>query len=157
MADEFAEIRELREKFMRAAYRHRQAPLGTASMEDMMHDLGLNPHPRDNYDVEDRNLYYDLARYWVEWGCIEGYADGYRRIRITARGLQYVEEGEPTVSQGPTITIAGNVYGSPIATSGGHVEMHNVFTFGDLERLIEERGGDDREALHEMAQESGNI
>ena len=31
--------------------------------------------------------------------------------------------------------------------------MHNVFTFGDLDRLIEERGGDDRDALHDIARE----
>ncbi len=58
-----------------------------------------------------------------------------------------------TPQPGPTVTIEGNVYGSPIATSGGRVEMHNFFTFGDLDRLIEERGGQDRAALRQIVRE----
>jgi hypothetical protein len=76
-----------------------------------------------------------------------------RLISITPEGIRYIEEGEPTISQGATINIAGSVYGSALGTSGGHVEIRNVFTFNALEELIEENGGDDREALHEMAQE----
>ncbi len=76
-----------------------------------------------------------------------------------SRNASYETEAEhdrriaTTPQPGPTIHIAGNVYASPISTSGGHIEMQNFFTFGDLDRLIEERGGEERAALHEIAQE----
>lgn len=159
MADEFAEIREMRDKFMRAAYRHRQAPLGIASQDDVMRDLGLNPDPKDNYDVKDRNLYYDLARYWVERGFIEGFANGYGMIKVTARGIQYVE-GDLEREVAPSVTFnVGNAYGSIFGTQQ-HAEMKVSFDFrtveAELDRAeeeVERRGGRDAAELKELIAE----
>ena len=41
MVDEFAEIRALRERFLRAAYDHRDTRLGAATDEVVMRALGL--------------------------------------------------------------------------------------------------------------------
>ncbi|MCM3173245.1 hypothetical protein [Paenibacillus sp. MER 99-2] len=46
----------------------------------------------------------------------------------------------------------GTVYGSTIGTQGdAHVE--NVFNFEKVDQLIEDRGGDDKEALRDMIEE----
>lgn len=148
MADEFAEIREMRERFIRAAYdRRNPGQDGAASNEVIMRDLGLDP-----LDMRDTEQYEDVVSYWVQQGYIKRFTEA--MVKITASGMRHVEEGEKESPQpGPTINIEGSVYASPILTSGGHIEMQNTFTFGELDRLIEERGGEDRDELHRIAQE----
>jgi hypothetical protein len=148
VADEFAEIRDMRERFIRAAYdRRNPSQAGAASNEVIMRDLALDP-----LDIRDIEQYEDIFSYWVQRGHIERFTEA--MVKITASGIRHVEEGEKESPQpGPTINIAGSVYASPILTSGGHIEMQNTFTFGELDRLIEERGGEDRDELHRMAQE----
>ncbi len=138
----------MRERFIRAAYdRRNPSQAGAASNEVIMRDLGLDP-----LDMSDIEQYDDIARYWEQRGRIEYFTEA--MIRITASGIRHVEEGEKEIPQpGPTIHIAGSVYASSIATSGGHIEMQNLFTFGELDRLIDERGGEDRDEFHRMAQE----
>jgi hypothetical protein len=148
MGDEFAEIREMHERFLRAAYdRRNPSQAGAASNEDIMRDLDLDP-----LDMRDIERFDEIARYWKERGYIEYFTEA--MVQITASGIRHVMEGEKETPQpGPTINIAGSVYASPILTSGGHIEMQNTFTFGELDRLIEERGGEDRDELHRIAQE----
>jgi hypothetical protein len=148
MADEFAEIRDMRERFIRAAYdRRNPSQAGAASNEVIMRDLGLDP-----LDMRDVEQYDDIARFWMERDYIEYFTQA--MVRITAAGIRHVEEGEKEIPQpGPNINIEGSVYASPMATYGGHIEMQNFFTFGELDRLIDERGGEDRDELHRMAQE----
>jgi hypothetical protein len=148
MADQFAEIRDMRERFIRAAYdRRNPSQAGAAPNDDIMRDLGLDP-----LDMRDTDQYEDIVSFWVQRGYIERFTEA--MVKITAAGIRHVEEGEKESPQpGPTINIAGSVYASPILTSGGHIEMQNIFTFGELDRLIEERGGEDRDELHRIAQE----
>ena len=62
MGDEFAEIREMRERFIRAAYdRRNPSQAGAASNEVIMRDLGLDP-----LDMRDIEQYDDIARYWEQ-------------------------------------------------------------------------------------------
>jgi hypothetical protein len=153
VADEFAEIREMRERFLKAAYDRRDpGKLDAASNEVVMRDLGLEPDITTPNGMRDTEQYDALARYWKQRGYIEYFTEA--MVRITAAGMRHVEEGEHEILQpGPSIHIAGSVYASPIATSGGHIEMQNFFTFGELDRLIEERGGENRDELHRTAQE----
>jgi hypothetical protein len=153
MKDEFAETKALRERFLRAAYDHSDpGTQGAASIETVMRALDLEPDITDPNGMRDIELFNALERYWKQRGCIEHYTEA--MIRITADGINHVEEDEKDIlQQGPTIHIAGSVYASPMATSGGHIEMQNFFTFGELDRLIEARGGEDRDELHRTAQE----
>ncbi len=52
----------------------------------------------------------------------------------------------------PIFNIFGPTYGSAIGTQS-HVEFHQTFDFQDLKAEIEERGGEDTEALKEMVGE----
>ncbi len=159
MTDEFAEMREMRERFMRAAYRHRQPGLGIAGEDDIMRDLGLNPDTTDPYDVQDRNLYNDLARYWEERGCIEPYVEEYGIIRITTRGIQYVE-GDLEQPAAPSVTFnVENAYNSIFGTQR-HAEMTVYFDSqtveAELDRAeeeVEQRGGPDAAELKELIAE----
>lgn len=144
--------KQQREDWLRAVYETRTT-IGS-DMREVAPVLGLDPVT----NMRDRQAWVEAARYWEERGFIKkgasNFGVAYALVRITAAGMNYVEEGErETPLPGPTIHIAGNVYGSPIATSGGHVEMQNFFTFGELDRLIEERGGKDRDELHRIVQE----
>jgi hypothetical protein len=165
MADEFAESRaesrDMRERFMRAAYHHRRLPLSIADKDDIMRDLGLDPAPTDPYDVHDGNLYAEIASYWEQWGCVEGFANGYGRIKVTARGIQYIEgdlEQQPAPSN---VTFhVGNAYGSIFGTQQ-HAKMNNVsFDFSTVEaeldraeEEVDQRGGHDAAELKELIAE----
>jgi hypothetical protein len=61
MADEFAEIRDMRERFIRAAYNRRNPGQdGAAPNDDIMRDLGLDP-----LDMCDTDQYEDIVSFWV--------------------------------------------------------------------------------------------
>jgi hypothetical protein len=144
--------RQQREDWLRAVYQTRTS-IGS-DMSEVTPILNLNPVTK----TRDRQAWVDAARYWEDRGFVENVGSdrgvAYALVRITSAGIRYVEEGEQEIPQpGPTIHIAGSVYASPIATSGGHVQMQNFFTFGDLDHLIEERGGENRDELHRTAQE----
>jgi hypothetical protein len=74
VADEFAEIRDMRERYLKAAYRHRQRDTGMTSRDDIMPDLGLDPDVP--YGTDD-DTYVDLTSHWVERGYVKGVIDGY--------------------------------------------------------------------------------
>ena len=59
---------------------------------------------------------------------------------------------KPSEGGFPVFNIFGPTYGSAIGTQS-HVEFHQTFDFGELEAEIEERGGEDVEALKEMVEE----
>jgi hypothetical protein len=157
VADEFAEIRDMRERFLKAAFRHRQLHSGHTSRDDIMRDLGLDP---DVTYGDDDDTYVDLAGYWKERGCIEAVIDGYGLVKITARGMQYVE-GDLEHQGAPNVTFnVGNAYGSIFGTQQ-HAEMNNVsFDFrtveAELDRAeaeVDQRGGRDAAELKELIAE----
>jgi len=160
MADEFAQIREMREVFLRAAYHHRQRGVGIAGKDDIIRDLGLEPDITDPYDADDA-LYDDLASYWEQRGCIESISDGYGLIKITARGIQHVEGDLEQQAAPSNVTFnVGNAYGSIFGTQQ-HAGMNDVsFEFGTVEaeldraeEEVEQRGGRDAAELKELIAE----
>jgi hypothetical protein len=157
VADEFAEVREMRDRFLKAAYRHRQLHSGYTSRDDIMRDLGLDP---DVTDGADDDIYVDLAVYWKDRRCLEAVIDGYGLVKITARGIQRVE-GDLEQQVTPSVTFnVTNAYGS-IFGAQQHAEMNNVsFDFNtveaELDRAeaeIEQRGGSDAAELKELLAE----
>ncbi len=62
VADEFREIRELRQKFMRAVYDLRDPALGAAYMPQIAERMGLDPNSRLDADT-----YVDIAQYFDSW------------------------------------------------------------------------------------------
>jgi len=157
VADEFAEIRDMRERFLKAAYRHRQRGSGHTSRDDIMRDLGLDPD--DTYGADD-DMYVDLTSYWEQRGYVKGVIDGYGLIKMTARGMQSVE-GDLEHQDVPNVTFnVGNAYGSIFGTQQ-HAEMNNVsFDFNtveaELDRAeaeVDQRGGRDAAELKELLAE----
>ena len=157
MADEFAEIRDMRERFLQAAYRQRQRSTGMTTRDDIMRDLGLDS---DATDGADDDMYIDLAVHWKQLGYIEGVIDGYGLIKMTARGTQYVE-GDLEHQGAPNVTFnVGNAYGSIFGTQQ-HAEMNNVsFDFNIVEAElaraeaeVDQRGGRDAAELKELLAE----
>jgi len=158
MADEFAEIRALRERLLRAAYSHRDPRLGAASNEVVMRDLGLDPDISTPKGMRDTEQYEAIARYWVERGYIEYFTEA--MVRITARGIQYIE-GDLEQQAAPNVTFnVGNAYGSIFGTQQ-HAEMNNVsFDFNtveaELDRAeaeVDQRSGRDAAELKELMAE----
>ena len=158
-ADEFAGVREMRERFLKAAYRHRQRGSGHASRDDIMRDLGLDPGDMNPFDSDD-DTYVDLAGYWKERGCIRSVVDGYGVVQITARGMQHVEgDLEPQGAANVTFNVE-NAYGSIFGTQQ-HAEMNNVsFDFSTVEAELDraeaevaDRGGRDAAELKELLAE----
>jgi hypothetical protein len=158
MADEFVEIREMRERFMRAAYdRRNPAQLDAASHEDIMRGLGLDPDITTRNGRRDTEQYEAIVRYWEEQGFIEYFTEA--MIRITARGIRYVE-GDLEQQATPSVTFnVGNAYGSIFGTQQ-HAEMNVSFDFrtveAELDRAeeeIEQRGGRDAAELKELIAE----
>ena len=154
MGDEFAEIREMRERFLRAAYdRRNPSQAGAASNEVIMRDLGLDP-----LDMRDIEQYDDIARFWEQGGFIEYFTEA--MVRITALGIQYIE-GDLEQQAAPNVTFnVGNAYGSIFGTQQ-HAEMNNVsFDFrtveAELDRAeaeVDQRGGRDAAELKELIAE----
>jgi hypothetical protein len=158
MTDEFSEIRDMRERFMRAAYDRRDpSQLDAASNEDIMRDLGLEPDQSTPKGRSDTAQYDALARYWEERGYIKYFTEA--MIQITARGIQYVE-GDLEQQAAPSVTFnVGNAYGSIFGTQQ-HAEMNVSFDFitveAELDRAEEEvqqRGGRDAAELQELIAE----
>jgi hypothetical protein len=154
MTDEFAEIKGMRERFMRAAYdRRNPSQADAASNEVIMRDLGL-----DLIDMRDTEQYEAIARYWEQRGFIEYFTGA--MIRITARGIQYVE-GDLEQQAAPSVTfnVGGNAYGNIFGTQQ-HAEMNVSFDFrtveAELDRAeeeVERRGGPDAAELKELIEE----
>jgi len=158
MADEFAEIRALRGRFLKATYDRRDPRLGAASNEVVMRDLGLDPDISTPNGRRDTEQYEDIARYWVGRGYIEYFTEA--AIRITARGIQYIE-GDLEQQAAPNVTFnVGNAYGSIFGTQQ-HAEMNNVsFDFNTVEAElaraeaeVDQRGGRDAAELKELLAE----
>jgi hypothetical protein len=148
MSEEFRQTHEMRERFMRAVYDTREPRLGAASQNDIMQHMGL-----DEDDPALIELYDSIAGYWIQRGLIESLADGYGLVQITADGIDQVEGRSQEVIP-PSVTFnVGNAYGSIFGTQKYAQILQPTFTFGDLEQEIEERGGEDTEALKEMVRD----
>ncbi len=156
MADEFGEIRTLREKFMRAVYDLRDPNAGIAMGPQIKERMGLDPAEFG----EDDDRYADVAQYFDQLGYIGRESDGYGMVSITALGIQYVE-GDLQREAGANVTFnVGNAYGSIFGTQQ-HAEMNNVsFDFrtvdAELDKAEEEaerRGGRDAAELKELIAE----
>lgn len=159
MADEFREIRELRERFMRAVYDRRNPGQGDAAPhDDIMRDLGLDPDISTPEGMRDTDQYDSIVRYWEQRGFVEHFTEA--MVRITTLGIQHVE-GDLEQSATPNVTFnVGNAYGSIFGTQQ-HAEMSNVsFDFrtveAELDRAedeIDRRGGRDAAELKELVAE----
>jgi hypothetical protein len=123
-----------------------------------MRDLGLDPDITTPQGRRDNDQFDALARYWVQRDCIEYFTEA--MIKITARGIQYVE-GDLERQAAPSVTTynVGNAYGS-IFGSQQHAEMDVSFDFSTVEaeldraeEEIEQRGGRDAAALKELIAE----
>jgi hypothetical protein len=86
VTDEFREIRELRDQFMRAVYDLRDPHTGYASGEEVMQRMGLDP---DN--TGDENRYLDIAKHFDQLGYVRREMSGYGMVSITVTGSRYVE------------------------------------------------------------------
>jgi hypothetical protein len=154
MTDAFAETKEMRERFIRAAYARRNpSQAGASSNEVIMRDLGLDPN-----GMRDIDRYDDIARYWEQRGFIEYFTEA--MIGITVRGIQYVEgDLEQQAAPSVTINVGGNAYGN-IFGAQQHAEMNVSFDFrtveAELDRAeeeVERRGGPDAAELKELIAE----
>lgn len=148
----------MRERFLKAAYDRTDPRLGAASNEVVMRDLGLDPDISTPNGRRDTEQYEAIARYWVERGYIKYFTEA--MIKITARGMQYVEgDLEPQGSPNMTINVT-NAYGS-IFGAQQHAETNNVsFDFSTVEAElaraeaeIDQRGGRDAAELKELLAE----
>ncbi len=147
--------KDQRENWLRAVYDKRTS-IGS-DMREVAPVLGLDPVT----NMADRQAWVGTARYWEDRGFINkvGSALGvaYARVRITAAGINYLEEGEhPARQLAPVFNIFGNVQGSVFGTQQHAQVLQPSFTFGDLEEEIDRRGGEDAEALKEMVREIGS-
>jgi hypothetical protein len=96
VSDEFREIRELRDQFIRAVYDLRDPNTGLATADAIMQRMGLDPE-----NVDDQARYADLAQYCDEIGYIWGQGSGYSTVSMSALGIEYVEvEGDPRREEG---------------------------------------------------------
>ena len=90
MSDEFREIRELRDQFIRAVYDLRDPTTGQVMANAIMQRIGLEP---DNSDDEVR--YAEIAQYFDEIGYIWPEASDYSIVSMSALGIKYAEvEGD---------------------------------------------------------------
>jgi hypothetical protein len=158
VANEFAEVRDMREKFMRAVYDLKDPRSDAAPHEAIMRELGLDPDLSTPQGRDDTEQYDAIVRYWVQRGFIEHFTEA--MVRITALGIQYVE-GDLEQQPASSVTFhVGNAYGSIFGTQQ-HAEMNNVsFDFNtveaELDRAeaeIDQRGGRDAAELRELLAE----
>jgi hypothetical protein len=152
MSEEVRETQPLRESFIQAVYELRRPSIGPsigiAKQDQIMERIGL-----DRGNSEHIDLYDALAGYWVERGLLESWADGYGILKITAEGIDYVE-GNSQQSAPTSVTFnVGNAYGSIFGTQQHAQILQPNFEFKTLEEEIEERGGEDTEALKNMVRE----
>ena len=141
MADEFQDIRELREKIIRAAYDLRDPSTGMAPMAQIGERMELDPEN----NMRDEDVYVEIARYFHELGYIRRIVDGYGIVAITTQGIQHVEGDLQQAASNVTFNI-GTAERSIIGTQT-HAQLEANINFENLEIEIEERGGEDKEAL----------
>ena len=90
MSDESQEIKELRDRFIRALYDLRDPNTGRAMGDTIMQRMGLEPE-----NVDDERRYTEIARYFDEIGYIWGEASDYSIVSMSELGIKYVEvEGD---------------------------------------------------------------
>jgi hypothetical protein len=87
MANVFEDVKELREKFIRAVYDLRHSTTGMATVGQIAERMGLD----SQNNMRDAELYGDIAQYFDQMGYIRKVSIGYAVVAITARGKQYVE------------------------------------------------------------------
>jgi hypothetical protein len=86
VSNRFGEIRELRDRFIRAVYDLRDPNTGRAVANAIMGRMGLDPE-----NLDDQGRYADIARYFDEIGYIWGEAGGYSIVSMSALGIKYLE------------------------------------------------------------------
>ncbi|HEV8046019.1 MAG TPA: hypothetical protein VGP38_12605 [Rubrobacter sp.] len=148
--------KQQREDWLKAVH-DKRGSAGLSDVREVAPVLGLDPVE----DLADRHEWVEAARYWEERGCIRKVgADlgvAYATVRITAQGIQHVEEGEQSIPlSAPVFNIFGNVQGSVFGTQQHAQVLQPTFTFGELEEEIDRRGGEDAEALKAMVREIGS-
>lgn len=128
------------------------------------HDLGMGRslHKVEIYelandvDLDPNDPYYtsnmeSIAQYLETRGFIRRYGKGSGELSITAKGIDEVEGNKPQ-DTGATFNIYGAVQGSVIGTHNT-AELNNTFDYRKIEVEIEQKGGEDKEELHEALAE----
>lgn len=147
--------KQQREGWLRAVY-NKRASIGS-DMREVAPVLGLDPVT----NLRDRQAWVGAARYWEERGFITKVGSdlgvAYALVRITAPGIRHVEEGEQEAPRPAAVfNIYGDTYASNVGTQQHAQVLQPSFTFGDLEREIDRREGEDAEALKAMVREIGD-
>ena len=83
VSDRFREIKELRDRFIRAVYDLRDPNTGRAMGDTIMQRVGLEPE-----NVEDERRYTEIARYFDEIGYIWGEASDYSIVSMSELGIK---------------------------------------------------------------------
>jgi hypothetical protein len=139
--------KQLRDDWLRAAYETQDAT-GYSHAASMAPRIGMDPY--DN--MNDKDLWRKLGRFWKERGFIRGQSTKtglpFEMVMITADGIRYVEEGDQQTPM-QQYTFHGPAYG----VFGSQQDFTFEQVIHDLDRQIEERGGEDKEELHRMAAE----
>jgi hypothetical protein len=149
MLSDINQKRELREQFLRAAYDLSPGREGRlVGMFEIAEALGMDFTPEG-----DIGRLLETANYLGEVGLIKNHMKNYATLSITSEGIDEVEgnkrqETHPTTS----FTFNAPVHGSVIGTDNT-AELTNSFDFRRVEIEIEERGGEDEEALREALEE----
>jgi hypothetical protein len=90
VSERFREIRDLRDRFIRAVYDLRDPNAGWAMGNAIMARMGLDPE-----NFEDEGRYADIAQHFDEIGYIRAEASGYSIVSMSELGIKYVEvEGD---------------------------------------------------------------
>jgi hypothetical protein len=87
VSDKVREIKELRDRFIRAVYDLRDPNTGRAMGKAIMQRMGLDPE-----NVDDEGRYAEIAQYFDEIGYIWGEASGYSIVSMSELGIKYVED-----------------------------------------------------------------
>jgi hypothetical protein len=90
VSDSFQQLRELRDRFIRAVYDLRDPNTGQVMANAIMQRIGLEP---DNSDDEVR--YAEIAQHFDEIGYIWPEASDYSIVSMSELGIEYAEvEGD---------------------------------------------------------------
>jgi hypothetical protein len=90
VSDSFQQLRELRDRFIRAVYDLRDPNTWWAVSNAIMQRMGLDPE-----NIEDEARYFELAHHLDEFGYIRGEANDFRIVSLSDLGIKYVEvEGD---------------------------------------------------------------
>jgi hypothetical protein len=123
VSNNFREIRELRDQFIRAVYDLRDPNTGRAMANAIMQRIGLDPD-----DSDDEARYAAVAQYFDEIGYIRGEAGGYSIVSMSELGIKYAGSRATCVVKKKAEHKVANAYyyGDPVAQGGGGADWGSL-------------------------------